>query len=118
MVQIDNSAIEAITSLQQPGKPDLFAKIHSMFELNTPGLLETIEAGYAADDSEAVRAAAHSLKSSAAYVGATELSELSKTIETAAREDRLQEVLEEVGRISACFSETLSALQPYLQKAA
>lgn len=118
MVQIDNAAIEAITSLQQPGKPDLFAKIFSMFELNTPGLLESIEAGHAAGDGESVRAAAHSLKSSAAYVGATELSELSKAIEAAAREERLEEVQQEISRIDVCYSETLNALQPYVQKAA
>lgn len=118
MVQIDKAAIEAITSLQKPGKPDLFAKIFSMFELNTPGLLESIEAGHASGDSESVRAAAHSLKSSAAYVGAVELSKLSKAIEAAAREERLEEVQMEVSRIGECYSQTLNALQPYLQKAA
>ncbi len=118
MVQIDNAAIDALTSLQQPGKPDLFAKIFSMFELNTPGLLESIEAGYATGDSEAVRTAAHSLKSSAAYVGASELSEICKVIEVAAREEQLEQAQEQVGRISDVYVQTLDALQPYLHKAA
>ncbi len=118
MVTIDTDAIEAITSLQQPGSPDLFAKIVSMFELNTPGLIDSIETGFAAADAETVRVAAHSLKSSAAYVGATELAALSKTLETAAREDNLAQFSSEINRLGECYVETLEALQPHIQKAA
>lgn len=118
VVNIDIEAIEAITSLQQPGSPDLFGKIVSMFELNTPGLIESIETGFAAGDAEAIRAAAHSLKSSAAYVGASELSALCKTLETAAREDTLSQVSAEINRLGECYIETLAALHPYRQKAA
>lgn len=118
MTQIDTAAIEAITSLQQPGKPDLFGKVFDLFEQNSPALLDTIESGCAAGDTEAVRGAAHSLKSSAAYVGATEVSELSKTIERAAREDQLSDVSAEVGKIRESYETSVIALKNYLQNAA
>ena len=118
MAHIETRAIEAITSLQQAGKPDLFAKIYSLFELNTPGLIASIESGYANGDTESVRTAAHSLKSSAAYIGASELSALAKSVETAAREESLEQVSDEITRIGECYAETLTALELYLKKAA
>jgi len=118
MTQIDTAAIEAITSLQQPGKPDLFGKVFELFEQNSPALLDTIETGFQAGDTEAVRGSAHSLKSSAAYVGATEVSALSKAIESAAREDRLEDVAAEIGQIRDSYESTVVALKNYLQNAA
>jgi len=56
MAKIDTAAIEAITSLQQSGKPDLFGKIFSLFEQNTPALLDAIETGAHNEDPETVRA--------------------------------------------------------------
>ena len=64
------------------------------------------------------RAAAHSLKSSSAYLGAVEFSGLCKRIETAARENDLTREIEAIERLPDCFKETIEALQPYLQKAA
>jgi len=118
MTQIDEVAIEAITSLQKPGKPDLFAKIVTLFEQNSPGLIESIVRAPESGDTDSARAAAHSLKSSSAYLGAVEFSGLCKRIESAAREDDLGRESEAIARLSDCFKETIEALQPYLQKAA
>lgn len=118
MTLIDDVAIEAITSLQKPGKPDLFAKIVTLFEQNSPDLIESIVAAPDNGDADSARAAAHSLKSSSAYLGAVEFSGLCKRIETAARENDLTREIEAIERLPDCFKETIEALQPYLQKAA
>jgi len=118
MTLIDDVAIEAITSLQKPGKPDLFAKIVTLFEKNSPDLIESIVAAPDSGDVDSARAAAHSLKSSSAYLGAIEFSSLCKRIETAARENDLARESEAIARLPDCFKETIEALQPYLQKAA
>ena len=118
MTLIDDVAIEAITSLQKPGKPDLFAKIVTLFEQNSPDLIESIVAAPDNGDADSARAAAHSLKSSSAYLGAVEFSGLCKRIETAARENDLARESEAIARLPDCFKETIEALQPYLQKAA
>jgi len=118
MTLIDDAAIEAITSLQKPGKPDLFAKIVTLFEQNSPSLIESIVRAPESDDADSARAAAHSLKSSSAYLGAVEFSGLCKRIESAARENDLSRELEAIERLPDCFKETIEALQPYLQKAA
>jgi len=118
MTLIDDVAIEAITSLQKPGKPDLFAKIVTLFEQNSPDLIESIVAAPDNGDADSARAAAHSLKSSSAYLGAVEFSGLCKRIETAARENDLTRETEAIEKLPDCFKETIEALQPYLQKAA
>ena len=118
MTLIDDVAIEAITSLQKPGKPDLFAKIVTLFEQNSPDLIESIVAAPDNGDADSARAAAHSLKLSSAYLGAVEFSGLCKRIETAARENDLTREIEAIERLPDCFKETIEALQPYLQKAA
>lgn len=118
MTLIDDVAIEAITSLQKPGKPDLFAKIVALFEQNSPDLIDSIVRAADGGDADSARAAAHSLKSSSAYLGAVEFSSLCKRIELAAREDDLAREAEAVERLPDCFKDTIEALQPYLQKAA
>lgn len=118
MTNIDMSAIEAITSLQRPGKPDLLSKILGLFEQNCPGSIDEIEQGLVNSDLEAVKAASHSMKSSAAYLGALELSEQCKQIERSAREEDLQACTACAEGLRSCYEESLFALKPLVAKAA
>lgn len=118
MADIDMDAITAITSLQRPGKPDLLGKIMGLFEGNSPTLITEIEDGLQGGNADSVRAAAHSLKSSAAYLGASEMSRLCKNIEHAARDSDLGACSADVERLRPCFEETLSSLQAMVDKAA
>jgi len=76
---IDKSALQAISSLQRPGKPDLLGRIVGLF-----ASVEAVESG----DLESMRVAAHSMKSSSAYLGANRLAEQCRNIEQAAREGK------------------------------
>lgn len=115
---IDPAALEALAALQRPGKPDLKARVLGLFRDDTPVSLAAMEEGAASGDLEAVRVAAHTLKSSSAYVGARELSECCAHIERAAREGNLPECVVMSDSLEELFSETLEALDQLGQKAA
>ena len=115
-VRIDAEAVQTLLSLQQAGKPDLIDKIIGLFESNSPDLIEAIEQGYKTGDNDSVRAAAHSLKSSAAYIGGAELSSMCKKIEKAAANDSLSEEEENVNTISECYRMTLAEVKSFLDQ--
>lgn len=89
MSHIDQSALENIRALQRPGSPDLLGRIISIFLTQTPELVKGILGAADSGELETIRTNAHSLKSSAAYVGAVEYSTKMGEIERAAREENL-----------------------------
>ena len=115
---IDSAALDALAALQRPGKPDLAARVLGLFRAETPASLAAMEAGVDDSDLEAVRIAAHTLKSSSAYVGARELSDTCAQIERAAREGNFPECLVLTDSLEELFTETLQALDALDQKAA
>jgi CheY-like chemotaxis protein len=79
---LDQTILENIRALQQEGKPLLIDKIFAIYLQTTPKLLQELRQAMDTSDVQAMRKAAHSLKSSSANVGATKLSELCKEVET------------------------------------
>lgn len=115
-VRIDADAVQTLLSLQQAGKPDLIDKIIGLFENNSPDLIDAIEQGFKTGDNDSVRAAAHSLKSSAAYIGGAELSSMCKKIEKAAANDNLSEEEERINTIADCYRLTLAEVKSFLDR--
>lgn len=89
MGQIDQSALDTIRALQRPGSPDLLGRIIALFQTQTPDIVSTLMSAMETGDLEAVRVSAHSLKSSAAYIGANDYSQRMSNLEHAAREQHL-----------------------------
>lgn len=89
MSEIDHNALDNVRALQRPGKPDLLGRIVDLFVTQTPKDVATITASVVSEDFELVRITAHSVKSSAAYVGAHQFSERLAKIEKAACENDL-----------------------------
>lgn len=85
----DSSALENIRALQKPGMEDLVGKIVSMFFEDSERYSETIGQAIAKEDAGALGAAAHSLKSCAANVGAMEVSAIAARLELLGREQTL-----------------------------
>ena len=79
--EIDDRALRDIGALQRPGSPNLLQKIAGLFRERTPSLIASIEAAATARDHAALSAAAHSLKSSSACVGALRLAEQCEQLE-------------------------------------
>ena len=114
MVKLDETALLTLLSLGDSGSSDLFNKIFNLFEENSPQLIDTIQTAYASGDTDAVRIAAHSLKSSAAYLGGIDLSDSCKSIERAARSDSLQAQSETIDGLNDCYEATrLSIIEFY-----
>jgi HPt (histidine-containing phosphotransfer) domain-containing protein len=87
--RLDRSALEAIRALQSEAAPDLLAQVVHLYFESAADMLARLRAGLAAGDHEAVRIAAHTLKSSSANVGAGTLAEMCKQLELAARAKHL-----------------------------
>jgi HPt (histidine-containing phosphotransfer) domain-containing protein len=77
--------LEDFRQLQEEGQPDVVVEFIDLFLGDLPARREAIRAALRDGDVEQVRAAAHALKSSAAYIGAGELARLCKEVELAAR---------------------------------
>ena len=82
---IDSAALEAIRSLQSDAASHLLAQVIQIYLDSTPALIQQLRIGMDGSDHETVRAAAHSLKSSSANLGAKTLADLCRTVEMAAR---------------------------------
>ncbi|MBK7663601.1 MAG: response regulator [Sterolibacteriaceae bacterium] len=99
----------------ESGDSALGQRIVALFNRETDKLLEQIEAALVADDSAAISAIAHKIKSSSAAVGAMRLSQLAGRLEVAGREQRTigngPGLVRELG---AAYREALAALNQFL----
>ena len=82
---IDRTALEAIRGLQSDAAPRLLAQVVQIYFESAPALIEQLRAGMSASNYAAIRAAAHTLKSSSANLGANTLADLCRRVELAAR---------------------------------
>ncbi|MFN8648008.1 MAG: response regulator [Gemmatimonadales bacterium] len=83
---VDRGVIDGFRQLQEPGAPDIVTEFIDLFLEDLPARREAIIEALGTGEGERVRAAAHALKSSAAYIGARELARLCKEVEQRARE--------------------------------
>ena len=117
-VSIDENALLAIEALQRPGKPDLLGRIVDLFKTESPKTLASMVEGIDSMDMEAVRVAAHTLKSSSAYVGALDLSERGKELERAAHDQKFPACIALGDAVEDIFAESCAALDLRMSKAA
>ena len=82
---LDPAALESLAGLEQAGNPDLVARVVEAYLSSSSKLAAEVRAGAAAGDPKRMAAAAHTLKSSSAQVGAMKLSMLCKEIEALGR---------------------------------
>ncbi len=81
---LDQTALDNIRALQRPGQPDLLTRIIDTYSRNAEALVNGLHRALQDGDIELVRRNAHTLKSAAANLGATALSELSRQLEECA----------------------------------
>lgn len=79
---LDHSVVAGLLEL---GDPDFFAELVDDFVTSTGPYLERLGAAVTSGDAEAVYQSAHTMKSSAANMGATGFSELCREAEAAGR---------------------------------
>lgn len=94
---------------------DDLKEILEVFIATAPNELTAIQQTLNSQDAEGLRLHAHTLKGSAANVGATYLSQLAKNIEEAAKSGNLPSAGEEVNELKDALNKVLSALQDYIK---
>jgi len=114
---LDARAIEALRSIQRPGRPDLVAKVVRLYLDRSPDALQEIARAVEARDARALQAAAHSLKSSSANLGATEVAECARTLERHGREGDLTEADTTLAQLDKAYPPTAAQLERYLPTA-
>jgi HPt (histidine-containing phosphotransfer) domain-containing protein len=87
--EIDMSCLDSIRSLQRPGSPDILAKVVACYFEDAGFLVGAIREGYAAGEAAAVHRAAHRLKSSSAFLGASRLADYCRKLEELCRDGEL-----------------------------
>ncbi len=112
---LDPAPIRDILSLQAGGASGILEELIGLFFEDTPALLEKAREALEEQDGAAAAAAAHTLKSSSANLGATALSSLCRTREEQCRrgdlvgaERTLEEALEEFSRVRSALEGELS----------
>lgn len=104
---VDPKSWDSITSLQRPGQPDLLAKVIGLYLKDSQGLVDKILAATQGMDFASLRDTAHSLKSRSATLGAWQVADLCKQLETGARERTL--VWTEAEQLARQLQQTFTA---------
>lgn len=79
---LDPAIVEQLQALAQAGNRGLLGKLQASFARDTPERLQALRAALAAGDADAVAFNAHTLKGSAANLGAVQVVRLCQQIES------------------------------------
>jgi CheY-like chemotaxis protein len=108
-----DAAVLARLAESMGGDDAFVAELIDQFVTDSPALVAAAQKGLEAGDADEVRRAAHTLKSNAATFGANELADRSSRLEAAAKTgdledglDRLEAIVEELGRVHAALRAT------------
>ena len=108
-VAIDWRRIDSLKPFDADGS--MVSGAIASFLADAPGRIEMIRATHAAGDAEGLASASHALKGAAANIGAAQLHELSRAIETFAQEGHLEDAGEPVGGLEKALAEVRGALK-------
>ncbi len=108
---LDPEALENIRQLQAPGLEDAVNKMVHLYLERTPELIQEMHRSLGSRDISVFHRAAHSLKSNSAILGAMRVSQLAKTLESMAMEERMEEVEGVLERLEDAYHEAKTALE-------
>jgi len=115
---VDRQAWQSITALQRPGKPDMLAKVLTLYLTDSQQLVDQVRRGVAGGETRLVREAAHSLKSRSAVLGAVSLSNLCQEIEAIGRGGSLTDAEPLLDPLDTAFTHACRVFQTELDKRA
>ena len=104
---LDRGIVAELREVMEDG----FDELVETYLNNSPELMEALQRAAEAGDVKALVASAHSLKSSSANMGATELTSLAGQVETAARLENLEVALSAYRKMPAVYIATCAALR-------
>ncbi len=116
---LDRKALDMIASLQPKGSDEILKKVIALYLDSSFKLMKGIREAAERNDADALHHAAHTLKSSSAYLGAMTLSSMSKELETMGRDKTLGEAMarlapfeHEYGRVRDALAKLLDSMTP------
>jgi len=113
---INQEKLNTLKSLDTDGSNTILKNILSIFLSSAPHTISQIRQALTTNDSEIIRKAAHTLKSSASNVGAEQLSMLCQQIETHASDLQINKVTQLIHTSQEVFNETQDELQSILDQ--
>ncbi len=113
--KIDQKALDAIRALGPDG-PALLNRIIGKYLSSASQLIRAIVEGYDRNDNETIMRSAHTLKSSSASLGLTELAQCAKIIEIAARQEKAATARKEAASLEEAFQRAGMALKVVLEE--
>jgi HPt (histidine-containing phosphotransfer) domain-containing protein len=111
MTELQSLDPAALERLREWGGEKLVGQMVQLFIANSPARLDQIRAGVATNEPEEAEKGAHSLKSSAANVGAAQVRALSADIESAAIDGNAEAVSQLLPRLEVAFAKAISGLE-------
>ncbi len=113
---LESHALAQIRTLQRSGQPSVLGKIINLYLDVSPVLLQRMQDALSIGDSESLRQAAHSLKSSSANLGATRLAALCKELEQRGRDRRLEDAATLLQEIDGYYAQVREALTVEIER--
>ena len=113
---IDRSVLASLRELQDEGDPNIIAEVGGLFIKHSPGKVNAIMQSVENGDARGLHMAAHSLKSSSAYVGAMRLSALAKELELMGRSNSLDGAIELAQRLKTEFAQVMTVLEAEIKQ--
>ena len=107
---VDVAALEHLSDL------GVLSKVGHLYLENSRSLIDEGRAATARGDLDTVARVFHTLKSSSAMVGATELSDLSALMESVANDKNLKECQELISKTVDSHERTVQDLESYLEQ--
>jgi HPt (histidine-containing phosphotransfer) domain-containing protein len=119
-VRLDPAALERLRELDPDGRHKVLTRVMSAFEASLLRMLEQLQAlqaqpGEPAAQAQALRMLAHTIKSSAASVGALELARACADVEKRLREDGLQHISSDLPLLQQAAQGALQAVRAMLR---
>jgi len=115
---LDLVTIKGLLAMDEPGSDSFLREVIAKFSENWPRDFAVLCAAIEQAEVEAIRKAAHRLKSASSSLGAVELARLCSTIEIAARDEHLDDAAASTARLDEVHHRAMSALNNIDQLAA
>ena len=113
---LDMAVVEELLDLTDDGDVELLVDLIGMFLDDSPGRVTDVLEGLQANDLDRVERAAHSLRSSAGNLGASEVQRLSGELQLASREPRRETIERLAVELRGSYAEAEVALRELLGK--
>lgn len=114
VVHVDHSKLDDLRALDRPGNEGFLIRIATVFMDDAGRRVDAIDKGIQEQDAGSIQMAAHALKGSCSYLGATQLAELCRDMEERAEQGDLEGgseavagIRDELATVSAVLTEEM-----------